>query len=262
MINRKNSIPLYHQVKTLILSMISTMNDDDTIPGELELAKRVDVSRGTVKQAIMDLVHEGVLYRVQGKGTFVSPKITRSFSKLPTFTDDITRLGYTAKSKTISFKIVEAKDKILRIFDLPVGSLVYQYKRLVYANDIPIALVISYVRIDMYPDLKLEEIGKSFYETLNKKYQKVPVKADDTYLPMNATYKIAELLNIDEYKSILYSERIAYLATNVPVEFVESYIRGDRFTLNINISPNETNQTNGGDQDVTHIGFRFGNISR
>jgi GntR family transcriptional regulator len=214
------------------------MQPDESIPGELELASEFNVSRGTVKQAIVELVNEGFLYRIQGKGTFVSPpKIQRSFGRLPTFTDDIRRLGYVAKSKKISLKIIEALEPVRSYLLLQDGSNVIKFKRLVMANEKPVALVTSYLRLDIYPDLKMDDIDDSLYETLNKKYQRVPVKADDTYRPLNANSDLAKTLGIHEGKAILYSERLSYLDNNLPVEYVESYISGDIFALTIKISP-------------------------
>jgi GntR family transcriptional regulator, N-acetylglucosamine utilization regulator len=238
MINRYQKIPLYHQIKAVLLTRINSMQADEAIPGEFELANEFNVSRGTVKQAIIELVNEGVLYRMQGKGTFVSPpKIKRSFGRLPTFTDDIRRLGYVPKSKKISLKVIEALEPVRTNLMLLESNNVIRFKRLVLANEKPVALVTSFLRIDIYPDLKIEDIDDSLYETLNKKYHKVPVKADDSYRPINANHDLAKILGISEGKAILYSERLSYLENNLPVEYVESYISGDIFTLSIKISP-------------------------
>ncbi len=238
MINRSQKIPLYYQIKTELLTRINAMKPDEPIAGELELADEFNVSRGTVKQAIVELVNEGVLYRIQGKGTFVAPpKIQRSFSRLPTFTDDIRHLGYIPKSKKISLTVIETPQPVLSHLMLLEKSKVIRFKRLVLANEHPVALVTSFLRMDIYPDLKMADIDDSLYETLNKKYHKVPVKADDTYRPINASRDLAQLLGIHEGKAILYSERLSYLENNLPVEYVESYISGDIFTLSIKISP-------------------------
>lgn len=255
MLDRNDNRPLYYQIKMLLKSLISTMEANEAIPGELELAQQYNVSRGTVKQAIMSLVQEGILYRIQGKGTFVAEKIKRSFQRLPSFTDDIRRLGYTPKSKIIHFSIVEADSKIIQALRLPEGSNVYQYKRLVFCNGSAIALVSSFLRIDIYPSLTISDIGDSLYDTLLKKYNKTPVSADDTYTPMNADHYLSSLLQVDEGTAILYSERTAYLDSNLPVEFVRSYIRGDRFMLEVNISSKQVERKNG--KNEPNIDFRF-----
>jgi GntR family transcriptional regulator len=242
--------------------MIAETKADDQLPGELELSKKFDVSRGTVKQAIMDLVHEGILYRIQGKGTFVSPpKVKRSFGKLPTFTDDIRRFGYQPKNKILSFKVIDAPNYIQRHLQLDPNARVIRIKRMVLSEDMPFAIVTSYVRHDIYAELKVEHVGDSLYDALAQISNNVPTTAHDTYTPMNAEEKLSALLGIKEGMAIFYSERIAYSDSGTPVEFVESYIRGDRFTLDIQISPDKADQLKRGDSDVAHFSFRPGNIS-
>ncbi|GFZ78749.1 GntR family transcriptional regulator [Paenibacillus marchantiophytorum] len=237
MLDRDTHLPLYYQLKTVLITMISDMKADDQLPGEIELSKKYDVSRGTVKQAIMDLVHEGILYRVQGKGTFVAPpKIKRSFGKLPSFTDDIRRFGYEPRSKVLSFELIVAPDYIRKHLQLNSDFNVIRFKRLVLSQDKPFAIVLSYLRHDVYSHLKKEDIGDSLYDALAKLSDKIPVKAHDTYTPVNADEKLAGILGIKEGAAIFYSERISYLDTGMPVEFAESYICGDRFTLDIQFS--------------------------
>jgi GntR family transcriptional regulator len=262
MLNRNGHVPLYYQLKTLLMSMISDMNPDEQLPSEPELAKRFDISRGTVKQAIMDLVHEGVLYRIQGKGTFVAqPKIKRSTERLPTFTDDIKRIGVEPKNKLLMFTNDVAPDYICKRLGLSPGDKVFMYQRLVLAQDQPFAVVTSYLREDFYPGLEAGQIGESLYDALAQQYGKVPVRAHDTYCPINCSEQLAPLLKVKEGKAIFYSERVAYFDDDTAVEFVESYIRGDRFTLDIRF-PGEVHaqEDRRGEQDVAHIGFGLGNL--
>ena len=80
-------IPQYVVIKNYLRKMASEKNPNEKMPSETQIAASFGVSRGTAKQAITDLVYEGTLYRLQGKGTFVSERrISRSFSKLPSFT--------------------------------------------------------------------------------------------------------------------------------------------------------------------------------
>jgi len=264
MLNRSGHIPLYYQLKTVLLSLISEMKPDEKLPSEPELSKKFDISRGTVKQAVMDLVHEGVLYRIQGKGTFVAPpKIKRSFERLATFTDDIRRIGYEPKNKLLSFQVLEAPEYIAKWLQLQPGELVIRYQRLVMAQDFRFAVVTSYLKEEIYRGLKAEHIGESLYDTLAQMYGKVPVKSHDTYTPINCSDKLAAQLGVREGDAVFYSERTAYLQDDTAVEFVESYIRGDRFKLDIRFSPETIASSTGrGDQDVAHIGFGLGNISR
>lgn len=262
MLNRNGYIPLYYQLKTVLMAMISEMEADQQLPSEPELARKFDISRGTVKQAIMDLVHEGALYRIQGKGTFVAPpKIKRSAERLPTFTDDIKRIGYEPKNKLLSFQTMAAPDYIRKKLGLPEGGLVIRYQRLVLAQDQPFAVVTSYLREDIYRGLQVEQIGDSLYDALGQLYEKIPVKAHDTYTPIKCKEKLSDLLKLREGDAIFYSERVAFFADDTAVEFVESYIRGDRFSLDIRFSAEaKADEPGRGDVDGAHIVVGLGNV--
>jgi DNA-binding LacI/PurR family transcriptional regulator len=70
----ENPLPLYHQVKRMIIGDIQKRKllKGDCIDKELELCKKYNVSRITIRHAISDLVRDNILYRVSGKGTYVA----------------------------------------------------------------------------------------------------------------------------------------------------------------------------------------------
>lgn len=254
MIDRTHRIPMYLQIKEEILEMVEGMGFDQQLPSELALANQYQVSRGTVKQAIMELVNEEKLYRIQGKGTFVAPpKITRTFTQLPSFTNDIRRLGYTPESEIIQFEQITVPAHVKNKLQLNENVKTVCFKRVVRASGKPVAFVTSYLNATHYPGLTKTEIGHSLYDTLDRLYGKKPVRVDDTYTPRNADGKIAELLQIKPGDAIFYSERVAYLRDKVPVEYVESYIRSDQFTLNVHLSQPDSKDESG------YFGFHFEN---
>jgi GntR family transcriptional regulator len=262
MLLKNSNIPFYLQIKSSLISMMSEMEADQMIPSEPELSKKFGVSRGTVKQAILELVQEGLVYRVQGKGTFIAPpKIKRSFSTLPSFTDDIRQLGYKPFNKVISFETIGAPVYISSKLLLPTGTLLYRYSRLICTDYMPLALVTSYIRMDLYNDLKVDKIINSLYDCMKKNYDHAPTKANDTYMPINATSEQARYLGLKEGAAIFYSERIAYLDNDLPVEFVESYIRGGNFILDISIAQNDDQSEKRGDTNVSYFGFGSRDIS-
>lgn len=76
MLDRSNATPYYLQVREAILREIQEgkYRPGDRIPAEMELCDLYGVSRPTVRQALDDLVHEGLLLREKGRGTFVTEK--------------------------------------------------------------------------------------------------------------------------------------------------------------------------------------------
>src|SRR6266852_3514872 len=98
-LERSNPLPLYYQLKQVLRQQISAghLAPHTAIPSEPELVARYRVSRATVRQALTELVHEGLLYRQHGKGTFVcEPLVQQSLSELTSFTEAMRRRGKRA----------------------------------------------------------------------------------------------------------------------------------------------------------------------
>ena len=109
-LNKNIPIPLYYQLKTILLEYIREEHKDleKPIPTEVEISEYFGISRPTVRQAINELVVEGYLYRVKAKGTFVSkPKISQDFLlTLDSFNNEMRKKGLVP-----STKILERKSK-------------------------------------------------------------------------------------------------------------------------------------------------------
>ncbi|WAH36360.1 GntR family transcriptional regulator [Alicyclobacillus dauci] len=256
-IQRSTREPLYLQIKRVLISRIAHMKENELFPSEHDLAAEFEVSRGTVKQAIVELVNEGYVYRIQGKGTFVSPpRIIRGSDGLPSFTDDIRRKGYVPVS-TVRFIGLELppasiQDKL----NVPNSQPVWRIERVVTADGVPVALVTSYLRSDIYPSLDQHEvINNSLYQTLAEHYGRVPSYAKDTYQAQVASTTLAHVLSLHAGDAVLYSERLAFLDTGLLVEHVQSYMRGDRFIVQVQF-PQE------GDADESAVGIRPRDVRR
>lgn len=266
MLDPKQHIPYYVQIKIYLTKLAAEKKPHESMPSETQLSEMFKVSRGTVKQAIMDLVYDGVLYREQGKGTFVAPpRITRSFERLPSFTADIRRMGHGPCTRILSLKHVAPTLFLQRLFDLKNDETVLRVKRLVLMEQNPVVVLGSYLNPRVYPSLLASEIGDSLYEALQSKYGVVPVKAHDTYSIVDADAKTAELLECRRNTLVCYSQRIAYLTGGTAVEYVESFIRSDSFKLDICIGMDDMpgdpeNLLEDGSKAATHYDVGFRNV--
>jgi DNA-binding GntR family transcriptional regulator len=77
-ISNRLELPKYFQLKHILDNRISRMKDGDPIPSESELCQAFEVSSTTVRMALCDLMQEGLVYTIQGKGTFVAAAKKRS----------------------------------------------------------------------------------------------------------------------------------------------------------------------------------------
>ncbi len=104
-IYRNSPVPRYHQLKEILREKVSTeeWKPGDLIPSERELSETYSISRMTARQAITDLVNEGLFYREQGRGTFVADnRITQQLLQLTGFTKDIQARGQRPSTIVLS----------------------------------------------------------------------------------------------------------------------------------------------------------------
>lgn len=238
----QQKVPLYVRVASDVLQAAQGMPPHSLLPSEPELVKKYGVSRGTVKQALDQLEHQGVVYRRQGKGTFVAePKILRHSHTVPSFSDDIRRRGLVPSIKSLSLARERPSQRICAALSIDPATEVWKVKRIFLANGKPLALVTSYLPASEVESLTAVDVEYSLYRSLERRYGWRPAWASDSYTAVLAAGEVVERLSVKKGDPIIYSERVAYLADMRPVEYVESYINGARFTIFVDWMPADSN---------------------
>lgn len=226
-------VPLYQQLKEHIIEKIDKKiwKPGEKIYSENQLYKIFGVSRNTAIKAIEDLVQEGILYRVQGKGTFVSlPKIEQSLSAFYSFSQVLSKKGLKPKDIVLDVKIIEASHKVAKELEMDKGDKVVALQRLRHANEEPIILETSYLPKNIIDDAdKLKLVGYTpLYDILNIHFNVVVNTAKETFEPILIREEEKHHLEVEAGSPALLLERIAYDTSKRPVEFCKSIVRGDR----------------------------------
>lgn len=115
---RTARVPKYYRLKRHLLDMTDTMPPGTPVPPERTLAAEFDTSRTTVRQALQELVVEGRLERIQGKGTFVAkPKVSQAL-QLTSYTEDMRAQGLEPTSQLLDIGYVTADDTLAGLLDI------------------------------------------------------------------------------------------------------------------------------------------------
>jgi GntR family transcriptional regulator len=232
-LNKEIPVPLYYQLKGILLSYIrkNQLNAGDPIPTELELCQIFNISRPTVRQAVNELVKEGYLKKIKGKGTFITePKINQEYThRIVSFNDEMKQKGLIPKTKVLKKRYMAADENVAQKLNLTVGEEVFHLKRLRFANDEPIVFLDSFIPLKLCPGIiEVDFVNNSLYSTFEQKYGivvKRVVRAIEVDLA--GEYE-AKLLNIKEGAPIHYFETVAYNQDNIAVEYTISRYRGDK----------------------------------
>ena len=94
----------------------------------------------------------------------------------------------------------------------------------------------NYLRKKYFPDFKENSLKQeSLYELLEDKYGVVLERAEETVEAREATELEAEHLNIQVWSPVLYMERLSYMSGDIPVEYTNVTIRGDKYKYHVNL---------------------------
>src|SRR5207248_8825645 len=101
---RRGPVPLYSQVKELLRERIARLRggEHEQLPSERELARDLNISRMTVRQAVRDLIAEGAIYTAPGRGTFLATgEVTQQLAGLTSFSQEMTKRGLVPWSRLL-----------------------------------------------------------------------------------------------------------------------------------------------------------------
>ena len=237
MLDRNSAIPLHTQLTALLRSRIQDqkLKPNTQLPSERELCDEHGVSRITVRKALDELLHEGLVYTAVGKGTYVADRaLNQDLQPLNSFTDDLTRRGLQVSSRVLEARIVAAGYDTAEQLKVPPGAEVVRLYRLRLADSVLIALQLSHLPHHLCPGLaKHDFTTRSLFEILRTEYGHQLVHADTTISAALPRADETRLLQLSPQSAVLISEQTTYLEDGSVIEFTRSVFRGDRYKLHV-----------------------------
>ena len=223
-------LPKYYQVKRELLELTAALDAGSPVPPERELARSYGTSRTTVRQALAELVVEGRLLRMQGKGTFVAkPKVAQAL-ELASYTEGLRQYGLHPQTKILEIGYVTADEELAARLGIRPGGRVLRLHRLRLADGEPMSIDTSHLPARRFPGLRRQlERHASLYETLREDYGIQLAEAEETIETVLADPHDAQLLCVDPGLPLLLLSRHAIDSTGEPVEWAQSWYRGDRY---------------------------------
>ncbi len=254
-LNKGLPVPLYYQLKCALMNAIESgeWQSGEQLPNESKLAESFGVSKITVRQALKELSDLGYVRREQGRGTFISkPKLGQGPRELTSFSEEMRRHRLTSGSRVVEEVKTQAGLRVAEVLQLRPGEHVFVLKRVRMADGEPMGIQTAHIPAALAPGLLGEDLQTSLYDLLRTRYGLQPAKARETYLAAAAEPAAAELLGIAAGAPVFAVERVTYLASGQPFEFVESVMRGDRYSIVLELAANRTPQTwrEGGTQEA------------
>ncbi len=226
-------VPRYYQLKEFIRERIRSgeWGSGILIPSERELCERHGISRMTARQAITELVNEGLLYREQGKGTYVGhPKIPQQLMSLTGFTEDMQVRAQRPGARVLEAVMWEADETTAEALRIKVGQPVYRLRRLRLADAEPLAIettTVCFIGCERLLDYDLAY--DSLYRILSEVFDMPPVAAEQEIEAGLVGPGEGGLLEIAEGSPVLRTRRVTTTRRGHPIEYAQSVYRGDKY---------------------------------
>lgn len=239
MINKKsnNAVPLYQELINTIKQSIdnSTLKENEKLPSENELCQLYNLSRTTVRQALKILEKNGFIYKLKGKGSYVSSqKIYQNRSSFSKFYDDMRNLGKIPISKILSLKVKKPAISVMKKMQLEEEQLICEIKWVRFANDEPLiyeTISLNYNFVKGIENKKIEK--RKLYEILIQDFNIKMTHGNEFFYPCKLDSEQAKYLKLHENDLGMKIKRIVFQGKDV-IEYTSSIVRGDRFVYTIN----------------------------
>lgn len=216
--------------------MIDTeLQAGDILPSEREFVKRKQVSRTTVRQALLELERMGYIYKVQGKGNFVADRMKEAtdLNTMYSFTDQMKLQGRIPSTKVLHFEEIPTTEKIAKKLELEWNEQVYKLVRLRIADEQAMMYETTYLPKNRFPHLTKERVEeKALYRIFEEMGHVISV-AKEEIVASKARFCEAEMLDIVVDSAVLFISRKTYSTKKEVLEWTESIARADSFKYEI-----------------------------
>lgn len=227
---KRNNNTMYANIKETLLNQIheGVYKVGAQLPTEAELCDVFQASRTTIRQALNELEHQGIVERIQGRGTFVKRKEihlvqTRSFS------EDVLHNGMVPRNRLLDATVVPAAKPMDELLKVPLQSPVNALARVRYADEVPLLFEKTYIPWHVAPGLAndYKEDSGSLYAFLEARYQVKIVRSVEQLKPVLADKEAAKHLRVSEGALCLQVKTLAYGEEGKPLEVSFGIFRGD-----------------------------------
>jgi GntR family transcriptional regulator len=234
-ITRDRRVPLYYKLYEVLRANIVSgkWNPGHQLPSETELIQQFGVSRITARKALSELVNEGLIYREQGRGSFVShPTVEQGLVRITSFTEDMRQRGFEPGTQVLESELLPARDELARKLEIEPGEELARLERLRLADGEPMSVEESFLVHRYCPGILNRDFARhSMREALLREYGIRLVQAKQVIRAVTAPRTLCKKLGLPFGSAVLFIELVTQSDLGVPVEYLRAHHRGDRYAL-------------------------------
>ncbi len=240
MLHGPAAVRLYSRIREDIRARIvsGAWQPHDRLPSESELMGQYGVSRITVRQALSDLQKERVIFKVAGKGSFVSPgKPFQELGRLQGFAEAMGALGHDTYNRVLAVRTVPANDTVALRLQLTAGELVTEIHRVRHVGAQPVSLDLTWLPLALGQRVSREDLAvRDIFGILEADCAAPLGHADLVIDAQLADADQAALLGLPAGSPLLHIERLTHGVHGQPLDYEHLFCRADNFQYRLRLS--------------------------
>ncbi len=230
-LDKSSPMPLYEQLRGALLEAITEgkIPEGTKLPTEEELCDQLGISRPVARQAYSELIADGYVERMRGKGTFVrlSDNRGRFIDAQLSFAKEMAILGKTHRTEMVRQEWVQGDLTLASKLNLGLDDRCFHIRRMRYADEKPFVLVDNYIPESIFPGIDRYDLAKnSLYDIFESEYHVKVTRAKRTIQARIAEREFAELFGVECGDPVLYVTNVAVDQNDRPVDYSREYLDG------------------------------------
>ncbi len=237
-LNNKSPIPLHSQIEAYLRALINKdeyRNGKSFLPKEVTLAKKLGVSRNTVRQAVNTLVNEHLIERKKGVGTkVINKKITTRLDNWISFTKEMRKQGIEVVNYLVNISLVIAPEEVCDALYVSKSKELWKLEKIRGSKEAKYLYSVSY----FHPRVGItgeENFITPLYELLETTHDTIVATSKERITAIKANKELSTILELPMNMPILKRERLVCDPGDRPVECNIVYYHTDYFTYDIEI---------------------------
>ncbi|MEF2247170.1 GntR family transcriptional regulator [Paenibacillus sp. IITD108] len=235
-IDKQSPEPLYIQVQNWIKEKIESgeWGPKYKLLSETDLAASLEISRGTIKQAIKNLIDEDVLIQIHGKGTFVVGKQIESAAaeRLVSISESLYGEKIDFSTSLLGMNIIVAAKPVDKHLGLSKGDPIHFLQRVRSIDNCPFVYLENYLPVKLFPNLDSYDFEKeTLFSIIEQDYGLAIHHGKRSFVARGSDERISSIFGIDIGTPLIFLEQITYAADHTPIEYSEVWLRSDLMKL-------------------------------
>ncbi|OYU04701.1 MAG: GntR family transcriptional regulator [Pseudomonas sp. PGPPP1] len=227
--------PHYQRIREQIANDIAAGNPqaDEKFPSERDMIERFGCTRVTLRQALQQLEAEGLVYRENRRGWFVSPqRIRYDPTRISGFMDYVSAQGRTPRTECLHAELRPAGPWLAKRMGLAsADEPVFFLQRRRWIDRRPVLLEFNALLASWCPGLLEADLNTSLTQLLRERFARVQSRCELEMHIGTVNEEQAELLQLSPGSTSVYLERLNFGEDNQAVEFDQEFWRPDALSI-------------------------------